>query len=205
VRHQRDHLEEVECMDRRRFHTVSIAGAAVAPLGSAAPVVARALAPTPACGARTPRQTAGPFFTPGSPARASLLEPGLTGDRMVLTGRVLSTRCAPVAGALLDVWQADGAGEYDLGGFRLRGHLWTDEAGAYRLETIVPGGYGPRTRHLHLTVGAPRGPVLTTQLYFPDEPANRRDPIFHPALVVRVDERGTVLRASFDFVVDSPV
>jgi protocatechuate 3,4-dioxygenase beta subunit len=62
-------------------------------------------------------------------------------------GLVLSTRCAPIAGAVVNLWHADAEGRYDDQGFRLRGHQYTDTAGRYRFETIVPGNYGPRTRH----------------------------------------------------------
>ncbi len=93
-------------------------------------------------------------------------------------------------------------GPYFKPGFRLRGHQFTDATGRYRLETVVPGLYPGRTRHFHVKVQAPNQPVLTTQLYFPEEPANRRDSIFNPDLVMRVrDEEGGKL-ATFDFVLD---
>src|SRR6266700_3191183 len=62
------------------------------------------LSPTPACTdypEPTLPQTEGPFFLPRSPQRASLLQPGMRGARIVLTGRALSTQCTPVANALL--------------------------------------------------------------------------------------------------------
>ena len=94
-----------------------------------------------------------------------------------------------MAGALLDFWHADDGGEYDNVGYRLRGHQFTDEDGRYQLTTIVPGIYTGRTRHIHVKVQAPDNPVLTTQLYFPDEPDNARDGIFDPALVIDVQDR----------------
>src|SRR5215831_17885998 len=164
---------------------------------------AKPLAPTPSCeaGARpTGAQMEGPFFKPSSPLRASLLEPGMSGVRIVVTGVVRTTDCRPIAGALLDFWQADDQGEYDNAGSRLRGHQFTDAAGNYRLETIVPGLYVGRTRHFHVKVQAPRQPPLTTQLYFPGEPENRRDPIFSPALVLRIDDAPTGKLGAFDFI-----
>ena len=154
---------------------------------------------TPACDDGddpTPSQTAGPFFTPNSPERPSLHERGVTGTSIVLTGFVLTRDCRPVAGALLDFWHADDAGAYDNDGYRLRGHQFADDAGRYRLETIVPGHYPGRTRHFHVRVQAPSGPMLTTQLYFPDEPGNQRDRLFRPDLLVTRD--GDTVR--FDFV-----
>jgi protocatechuate 3,4-dioxygenase beta subunit len=144
----------------------------------------------------TPEQTAGPYFLPDSPERTSLIEPGVRGDRLVVAGRVLTTDCRPVRGALLDFWQADGDGEYDLEGFRLRGHQFTDKGGRFRLVTVTPGLYPGRTRHIHVKAQRPNGEVLTTQLYFRDEPSNSGDGIFDPALLMAGDRRN----ARFDFV-----
>jgi len=148
----------------------------------------------------TPQQTAGPFFQPHSPQRASLLEPGINGTKIVLTGRVLSTECRAVSGALLDFWQANDAGEYDVEGFRLRGHQFADNEGRYRLETIVPGLYPGRTRHFHVKVQPQNGPILTTQLYFPGEPRNARDFLFDRRLLMTIDDHGEQKAARFDFV-----
>ncbi|MFL6105198.1 MAG: hypothetical protein ACJ74K_18175, partial [Actinomycetes bacterium] len=122
------------------------------------------LAPTPACDdgdEPTLAQTEGPYFTPNSPERASLLEAGMGGQRLVVAGTVLATDCRPLQRALLDFWQADDAGQYDNQGYRLRGHQFSDAKGGWRLETIVPGLYTGRTRHIHVKVQAPDGPVLT--------------------------------------------
>ena len=57
------------------------------------------LAPTLACGDEpTPPQTEGPFFTPDTPERTSLLEPGIAGTALVVEGYVLTRSCRPVAG-----------------------------------------------------------------------------------------------------------
>jgi protocatechuate 3,4-dioxygenase beta subunit len=165
------------------------------------------LAPTPACDDGddpTLAQTEGPYFTPNSPERASLLEAGLGGRRLVVAGTVLTTDCRPVRRALLDFWQADDAGQYDNQAYRLRGHQFSDAEGAWRLETVVPGLYTGRTRHIHVKVQAPDGPVLTTQLYFPGEPANDRDGIFRPELLLAdVRDRGDTRQASFTFVLET--
>src|SRR5215471_3783555 len=161
--------------------------------------------PTPSCpGSASPteRQTEGPYFKPDSPLRASLLEPGMAGTKIVVTGLVLSTACQPVARALIDVWHADDRGDYDNAGYRLRGHQFADDQGRYRLETIVPGIYPGRARHFHVKVQAPSRPVLTTQLYFPGEAVNARDPIFSRELVMQVSDAGSGKAATFDFVLD---
>jgi protocatechuate 3,4-dioxygenase beta subunit len=192
---------------RREFLKIAAGLSALSAGSRAADAAAQgpALRPTPSCSgsaAPTARQTEGPYFKPDSPLRASLLEPGLTGTPIVVTGMVLSTTCQPIARALIDVWHADDRGAYDTTGFRLRGHQFTDDQGRYRLETIVPGIYVGRTRHFHLKVQAPNRPVLTTQLYFPGEAVNARDPIFSPELVMRVTETTTGKAGSYDFVVD---
>jgi protocatechuate 3,4-dioxygenase beta subunit len=148
------------------------------------------------------RQTEGPYFKPSSPQRAELVEAGTKGRLVEISGQVLTRSCAPVAQALLDLWHADEWGEYDNKGFRYRGHIFTDGEGRYRFRTILPAIYPGRTRHYHVKVQAPERPVLTTQLYFPDEPANRRDGLFRRELVMRMAEAGDGLSARFDFVVD---
>lgn len=161
------------------------------------------LEPTPACGADpTPAQTEGPYYTPLSPERRSLLEPDLPGIRLRLGGYVLDRSCRPVPRALVDLWQADAQGRYDNDGYRLRGHHFTDEEGRWQVETILPGAYPGRTRHIHVKVQAPQQPVLTTQLYFPGEAGNARDRLFRRSLQVSRagDEAGQIAR--FDFVLD---
>jgi len=114
---------------------------------------------------------------------------------------VLSTTCQPIAHALLDFWQADGSGNYDNTGFRLRGHQYTDNQGRYSLDTIVPGEYPGRTRHIHVKVQAAGGPILTTQLYFPGEARNDSDGIFSPELLMHVQQTTNGQLAMFNFVI----
>src|SRR5438046_9262947 len=148
----------------------------------------------------TPAQPEGPYFKPGSPPRTSLIESGMTGTRLLLSGRVLTLACAPVAGATLDFWQADAGGTYDNSGYRLRGHQLTDAAGRYSLETILPGEYPGRTEHIHVKVRPPGKAVLTTPLYFPDVARNQQDSIFDPHLLVTMQNTATGTAANFDFV-----
>jgi protocatechuate 3,4-dioxygenase beta subunit len=176
----------------------------VSPATSPSP--AGALAPTPSCpGDEQPTlaQTEGPYFKPNTPERVSLIEEDVDGTKLVIAGQVMFTDCRPVNRALLDFWQADSGGEYDNRGYQLRGHQFTDASGKYRLETVVPGRYPGRTRHIHVKVQAPGDPVLTTQLYFPAEAQNRRDGIFDERLVMDVRDVGGGKEASFDFVLES--
>ena len=151
--------------------------------------------------ALTPAQTEGPYYTPNSPERTSLIEPGMGGTKLIVTGYVLTTDCQPIASAWLDFWQADDQGVYDNAGYRLRGHLFTDETGRYTLETILPGEYPGRTEHIHVKVQAPSGPILTSQIYFPGVAANDRDSIFDPALLAAVQDTADGKQATFNFVV----
>ena len=120
-------------MHRRNFQKLALALALPAPLALAAlggrsagialaqstePADTPLLAPTPECGdaddlIATLPQTAGPFYTPDTPERRSLLEPEMPGTRLIVSGYVYSTECQPIPGALLDFWQADDAGVYD--------------------------------------------------------------------------------------------
>ena len=79
---------------------------------------------------------------------------------------------------------------------------FADGEGRYGFRTVLPAVYPGRTRHYHVKVQAPEQPVLTTQLYFPDEPANRRDGIFRRELVMRMGETADGLSAQFDFILD---
>lgn len=167
--------------------------------------VVQNLPPTPACDDGddlTPAQTEGPYYTPNTPLRTSLLEPSMQGTRLLVSGQVLSTACMPVAQALVDFWHCDDAGVYDNVGYRLRGHQFTDDQGRYQLETIMPGVYPGRTRHIHVKVQAPNQPVLTTQLYFPNEPQNARDGIYNPDLEMTVQNPGNGAAGTFDFVLN---
>ena len=166
-------------------------------LGAALLLPLEGLAQT--CGVTTPRQTEGPFFKTDTPRRISLVE-GKPAHRLVLEGQVLSPQCRPVPNALLDFWHADEQGAYDNKGFRYRGHQYTDAQGRYRLETIVPAEYPGRTRHIHVKAQAQGRRVLTTQLYFPDDPANARDFLYRPELAMKMPRRG---EAAFDFVIDA--
>jgi protocatechuate 3,4-dioxygenase beta subunit len=169
-------------------------------------LAAAPLATTPSCDDGddpTPAQTKGPYFTPDSPLKRSLVRAGDAGTRLTLTGYVLTTSCRPVRRALIDFWQANARGVYDNNGDRFRGHQFTDSAGRYRLETVLPGLYPGRTRHIHVKVQAPGEPVLTTQLYFPGEPRNRTDSIFDTDLLLgRWRTVGARRVARFDFVLD---
>jgi len=152
---------------------------------------------------QTPFMTEGPYYTPNSPERTSLVDDGMEGTRLTIVGYVLDSECQPVENAWLDFWQADAEGIYDNSGYTLRGHQFTDASGRYRLETVLPGEYPGRTPHIHVKVQAPDSPVLVSQLFFSGAPGNQTDRIFAEALVVDMEESGGGLTATFNFVVDT--
>ncbi len=165
----------------------------------------RPIAVTPACedgDHPTNEQIEGPYFKPDSPLRTVLATADTPGTPLAVSGYVFDLSCRPIAGALLDFWQADDSGAYDNAGFTFRGHQFTDPQGGYTLTTIVPGLYPGRTRHLHVKVQAPGQPILTTQLYFPGEPRNSTDSIFDPSLLMTVQQVGSGEQAVFDFVLN---
>src|SRR5499427_753236 len=190
---------------RRRFLLNTGMLAAGYELFSADNVLAQDSAPTPSChdgDEPTPRETEGPFFKPKSPERSDLREPGAQGRQFEISGVVLSRTCRPLRGAVVDLWHADEKGEYDNIGFRYRGHVIAGADGAFRFRTIVPAIYFGRTRHYHVKVQAPGSRLLTTQLYFPNEPANIHDGLFQRELLMRIADVGEDVNARFDFVLN---
>jgi protocatechuate 3,4-dioxygenase beta subunit len=192
-------------LDRRRFLLNTGVLAAGWEISCANAVASQELTPTPFCHSGdepTVRQTEGPFFKPKSPERSDLRETGTKGSRFELSGYVLARSCRPLREAVVDLWHADEKGEYDNNGFRYRGHVVTGLDGAFLFRTIVPALYPGRTRHFHVKVQAPGSRLLTTQLYFPNEPANLRDGLFQRELLMRVADASDGLVGRFDFILN---
>jgi protocatechuate 3,4-dioxygenase beta subunit len=195
-------------LTRRRLLELGLALPSLAALGGLADAAyaTTPLAPTPMIADAddpTPALTEGPYFTPNSPRRRTIVPAGARGTRLTLTGRVLTTAGRTVPRALIDFWQCDAAGVYDNDGYRFRGHQLTDARGRYTLFTVVPGVYPGRTKHIHVKVQAPRKPVLTTQLFFPGVAGNRSDGIYTPECLLRGWRLANGRRhARFDFVLE---
>ncbi len=174
----------------------------------------------PAAGAvcaETEDNIEGPYYRRGAPLKSALAE-GLPGTVLTVRGRVTGVKdCAPLAGAILDVWHADSSGHYDNDGtldvpasdYYLRGKVKTDSAGNFELRTIVPGRYLNgrvyRPSHIHVKVRAEGHEPLTTQLYFPDDPYNDVDPFIRQSLIMSVSSEGDRRLASFDFALAATV
>jgi protocatechuate 3,4-dioxygenase beta subunit len=154
----------------------------------------------------------GPYYRPDAPFQDDLTDPNMAGVRVTVQGSVSDENCEPIAGALIDLWQADHDGGYDNDGnddpapniFVLRGRLHSGSDGQFSFLTIVPGHYlnGPQYRpaHIHVRVSAPGFTLLTTQLYFKGDPYNDIDPYIKPSLIMDVTDVGSEKQATFDFV-----
>jgi hydroxyquinol 1,2-dioxygenase len=156
-------------LPRRQFLTTvasAVAGAALAPH-----VLAECRA--------TSRATQGPYWRANAPFTTDLRRDG--GTPIVVAGTVRDARtCKPVPNALLDVWQADHHGKYDVdyhndqtfGRARIR----AGSDGAFTFTTIKPAPYGMRPAHIHFIVSADGKKSLVTQLYFEGDPYLDKDP-----------------------------
>src|SRR5215831_9397963 len=149
----------------------------------------------------------GPEYKGGPPFRTGQdFAKGIPGQRLVLSGEVLNVAtCKPVQGAVLDLWQSNSTGDYDYKGYNLRGKIVTDKNGKYVLDTVYPTrihGEGNITRpsHVHVIVGVPGQPLITTQVYFEDQP---KDSFLKDSLIAKpvTAANGTKI-AHFDFVVE---
>lgn len=140
----------------------------------------------------TPRTIEGPLYVAGAPLCEGYarLDDGAEGDAatvMFVEGKVVDLEGQPIAGAWVDVWQADTKGNYshfdkNQSAYNLRRRIVTDEQGRYRFRSIVPSGYGcnpsgptqeclnqlgrhgQRPAHIHFFVSAPGHEHLTTQI-----------------------------------------
>ena len=159
----------------------------------------------------TPNTVAGPFYRADAPdvPNGANLSRDRRGEPLAVTGRVTDCAGAPLAGALVEVWQANGEGLYEnqepdrQPEFNLRGRLTTDAEGRFWYASVKPKGYrlpedGPvgrlanrlgyrleRPAHLHFRVTAPGYETLTTHIFDRDDPAIGLDALFgvKPALL----------------------
>ncbi len=152
----------------------------------------------------TPNTLAGPFYRPDVPELplgASISRDG-RGEPLVVSGRVASLDGAPLAGARVEVWQANAEGLYEnqepdrQPEHNLRGRFVADGEGRFHFATVRPKGYslpadGPvgrlmaalgigleRPAHIHFRVTSPGHETLTTHIFDGSDPAISRDAIF---------------------------
>jgi protocatechuate 3,4-dioxygenase beta subunit len=148
--------------------------------------------------ARTPDQILGPFYPISLKAvtTGDLTKKGKAqGQMLYVTGRVLSMAGKPVAGAEIEVWQANTHGRYrhpndssdqpldpNFSGYAV---LTTGKDGRYSFKTIKPTHYQTspgnyRPAHIHFNITSKRE-KLTTQMYFEGDPYNATDPYLNSA------------------------
>jgi len=147
----------------------------------------------------------GPFYRANAPLRnrgESIASDDTKGDRVRITGRVADlTTNAPIAGAMLDVWQAATNGLYEnqdpnQPDYNLRGRFQADEAGTFELVSLLPTPYpvptdGPvgelmrlakrqpnSPAHIHFIVPAPKYETLITQVFREGDDILDADPVF---------------------------
>ncbi|MBB3082892.1 dioxygenase [Geodermatophilus sabuli] len=146
----------------------------------------------------------GPFHMTVSPQRENGDSIDEVGGRevCVVSGRVLSTEGTPLAGAVVDVWQADEDGFYDVQRPDVqppgngRGLFTTDDEGRFWFRTVVPAPYpiptdGPvgellaatsrhafRPAHIHFIAQAPGHTPVTTHIFVAGSPYLDSDAVF---------------------------
>jgi catechol 1,2-dioxygenase len=144
----------------------------------------------------TPRTIEGPLYVAGAPLskyEARLDDGQDPGIPLFMQGQVFDTDGKPLAGAIVDVWQANTGGTYSYfdgtqSEFNLRRRIETDAQGHYRFRSIVPSGYGcpptgptqqlldqlgrhgQRPAHIHFFISAPGHRHLTTQINLSGDP-----------------------------------
>ena len=145
----------------------------------------------------------GPFHVPGArllPMWADI-GAGVPGEPAYVSGRVLDTGGRPIAGAVLDIWQTDGEGFYDVqrpgnAGQYARGKFTTGADGRYGFKTVKPVSYpvptdGPvgkmllgmgrhpyRPAHIHVIVSAPGYQNVATHLFVEGDAYLDSDAVF---------------------------
>ncbi len=147
----------------------------------------------------TPQVTMGPFYPMTKPLDKDADLTSIKGRKGLaaglityVAGRVLDLKGNPVKGAKIEIWQANTYGRYSHPSdpntaqldpnFQGYAVLKTDSEGRYRFKTIKPGAYpvSPtllRSPHIHFDVEG-KANRLVSQMFFPDEPLNEKDPVF---------------------------
>ncbi|MGW1742022.1 catechol 1,2-dioxygenase [Nocardia sp. NPDC001965] len=175
----------------------------------------------------------GPYYVPGAPEIGSAGwvpmrddEPGVP---LVWSGTVTSVDGVALAGATVELWQADDDGLYSqfapgIPEWNLRGSFTADAEGRFEIHTVRPapykiptdgacgrlidaaGWHAWRPAHLHVKVSAPGHELLTAQLYFPGDEHNEDDiaSAVKPELVLdpQTDEDGRAQSVTYGFVLD---
>jgi hydroxyquinol 1,2-dioxygenase len=147
----------------------------------------------------------GPFHVEDAPilqSRADIAN-GASGEPCFVTAQVVSGNGEPLSGAMVDVWQADAEGFYDVQGddwapddMALRARFITDAAGRLTFRSVRPKGYPiptdgtvgvmldamnrhpMRPAHIHFMVKKPGFDTLVTHIFADNDPYLDSDAVF---------------------------
>ena len=165
--------------------------------------------------------TEGPYYITNTPqlTDGNLNTTGLPGDPITIAGHVYAgiDSSRPVAGAKIEIWQADSDGayhpasngdmsQYSAADIALRGYVLTDATGRYQFTTVYPGYYPGRTRHLHIRASADGFGGVTTQIIVPAMPGDGTTPdtdmiaqALPPPNFVTFSDQNGIHSGTFDF------
>ena len=159
----------------------------------------------------TQRDALGPFYVKATPSQNDLCSTAGDTERLAVSGRVLGAPdCKPLAGAMVEVWQADAKGEYsqvshgrtDDPRCLLRATLTAGADGRYAFRSVLAGEYPGRPSHLHYRVSMSGYRTLVTQLYFNPERGVDAARVAKLTRGAAVDGRLPDYQATFDITLE---
>ena len=159
----------------------------------------------------------GPYYFENAPFRNVIAHEDEPGQRLYISGTVKQNNCEHnISGALIELWQANDEGCYGIvedcntgnpenDYFNLRGKLFSDENGNYTFESILPGYYGTRPRHIHIKITTPNEEILISQLYFANDPYCENDEWCQDAedRIILLEENELGLYGGIDLIMNS--
>jgi protocatechuate 3,4-dioxygenase beta subunit len=180
----------------------------------------------------TPPQTEGPFYPIADQldkntdlTKVDGRALSARGEVCLVSGIVQDEKCRPIAGALVEIWQACDTGKYNHPAdpnpakldpnFQYWGRTVTNEKGEYLFKTIIPGAYPAtntwmRPPHIHFKAGLRGYEELTTQMYWKGHPLNAGDrilqslsPVERDLVLVDFDKSGGIPRGNFNLTLRS--
>jgi hydroxyquinol 1,2-dioxygenase len=172
----------------------------------------------------------GPFFVEGSAwiESGGDMAFGAPGEPCWVEGTVTDTDGSPLAGARIEVWEADEDGlydvQYDAGKRAARAHLFSAADGGYRFWGLTPTPYpiphdGPvgamldavgrsplRASHLHFKLSHAGARTLATHIFPEGDPIGRKDAVFgvKDSLIKRFERQPAGTPTPDGRVVDGP-